>query len=283
MDGIVRDGTWCGADECNGELGAGRRRRRWPEARKAAIVAESFVAGAKVLEVAARHEVNATMLSAWRGQTVAHGKAARIARKEAAFVPVTVIAGSGREADALPDVRPPAGAIEIVLADASIRTVGGAAGRAGEAAARREVDRDVEPLCRGVEVAAGDRPRRRQAQRQLQQVGVAHRRASALARPARGWRRARPRQARCAPLRGGLRPCLTAAARGARGVVRPGRRNGPLQPNQETPPTGRRGSARQGAIVTTHSKQRGGVLSIPSDGYVCLLSFEYIFSAASIV
>ena len=37
-----------------------------------------------------------------------------------------------------------------------------------------------------------------------------------LATPAfRAWRRARPRQARFAPLRGGLRPCLTATARDA--------------------------------------------------------------------
>jgi hypothetical protein len=39
---------------------------------------------------------------------------------------------------------------------------------------------------------------------------------STLRSPTRpGWRCARPRQARCAPLRGGLRPCLTAAARNA--------------------------------------------------------------------
>jgi transposase len=125
MDGIVRDGTWRGADERDGEVGAGGRRRRWPEARKAAIVAESFAAGAKVSEVAARHGVSANMLSAWRGQAVAHLKTARIAQKEAAFVPVTVTAGSGREADASPDIRLPAGAIEIVLAGASIRVAKG--------------------------------------------------------------------------------------------------------------------------------------------------------------
>ena len=121
MDGILRDGTWRGADERDGELGAGGRRRRWPEARKAAIVAESFAAGAKVSEVAARHGVSANLLSAWRGQAVAHGKTAGSARKEATFVPVTVAAGSERATDAPPDVRRRAGAIEIVLADASIR------------------------------------------------------------------------------------------------------------------------------------------------------------------
>lgn len=59
--------------------------------------------------------------------------------------------------------------------------VRGATVRTGEAAARREVDVDVEPVCLGVEVAAGYRPRRRQAQCQLQQVRIAHPCASAVA------------------------------------------------------------------------------------------------------
>ena len=150
------------------------------------------------------------------------------------------------------------------------RAVRGAAVRAGEAAAWCEVDLDVEPLCLGVEVAAGHRPGRGQAQRQLHQVRVAHcvplRSAS---RPDRAWRRARLRQGRCAPRKRAVaygHP--SGQARGmaldrgcARrlGVVRPGRRNGPLQPNQETPSGGRGALARQGADVTTHAKQRGGL------------------------
>jgi hypothetical protein len=53
-------------------------------------------------------------------------------------------------------------------------------------------------------------------------------------RPDRAWHRARRRPGRCAPLRGGLRPSSTTAARGASGMIRPGRRNGRLQPNRET-------------------------------------------------
>ena len=45
------------------------------------------------------------------------------------------------------------------------------------------------------------------------------------ARPDQASRRARRRQDRFAPLRGGLRPVLTAAARGAVFIRRPGRRN----------------------------------------------------------
>ena len=44
----------------------------------------------------------------------------------------------------------------------------------------------------------------------------------------RGCRRARGRQGRCAPLRGGLRPSLTAAARVGAGMRRSGRRDGRL-------------------------------------------------------
>jgi hypothetical protein len=112
------------------------------------------------------------------------------------------------------------------------RAVGGGAMRTGEAAAGGEVDLDVEPLCRGIEVAAGHAPGRGQAQGQLQQVGVAHRRASAVARPERRLAPCSPPSStlRAAQRRGGLRPCLTAAARGARGSS--GR-------DEETPPVSR--------------------------------------------
>ena len=56
MDGIVEGGGWFG-DVGEGGLRSGAGRRRWPAARKAVIVAESLVAGAKVSEVAARHGV----------------------------------------------------------------------------------------------------------------------------------------------------------------------------------------------------------------------------------
>src|SRR5208283_3297784 len=100
------------------------------------------------------------------------------------------------------------------------------------------------------------------------------------ARPARAWRRARRRQGRCAPLRGGpgeeagaiprvrlRRPegrLLTTPARGTWGVVRPGRRNGPCQPNQETRSRGQHRLAKQGEDVSTHSQQRGSRIRKPS-------------------
>ena len=72
MDGMVKDDGLLG-DGGESWLHSGSRRRRWSAARKAVIVAESLVVGAKVSEVAARHGVNANMLSAWRGQVSAGG------------------------------------------------------------------------------------------------------------------------------------------------------------------------------------------------------------------
>ncbi len=126
MDGMVRGESWRG-----GGLRVGGRRRRWSAADKAAIVAKSFVAGAKVSEVARRHGVSANMLSAWRGQALAQGNTTTGEPKgtpiSAAppFVPVRVVAGLARQTDTLADVHPAAGGIEIVLADASIRVAKG--------------------------------------------------------------------------------------------------------------------------------------------------------------
>jgi hypothetical protein len=60
-------------------------------------------------------------------------------------------------------------------------TIVSAAGRAVEAAAHGEVDMDVEPTGRRIEVAAGYRPWRHKTQCQLQQAGVAHDGVSAVA------------------------------------------------------------------------------------------------------
>ena len=96
MDGMVKGDGLLG-DGGEGWLHSGSRRRRWSAARKAVIVAESLVAGAKVSEVAARHGVNANMLSAWRGQMSADGmtrsrpKSAPIA-SAVTFAPVKVVA-----------------------------------------------------------------------------------------------------------------------------------------------------------------------------------------------
>ena len=54
-------------------------------------------------------------------------------------------------------------------------TIGRAALRAWEAAAPGEVDLDIEATLVGVEGASLDHPRRDQPERQLHQIGVAHR------------------------------------------------------------------------------------------------------------
>src|SRR5271169_1599602 len=42
------------------------------------------------------------------------------------------------------------------------------------------------------------------------------------------------------------------------GVVRPGRRNGPFQPNQETSQVGRAAPSSKASPPSTHAKRRGG-------------------------
>jgi transposase len=48
---------------------AGSKRRRWTTAEKAQIVRESLMAGARVAEVAHRHDVNSNLIYAWRRRT----------------------------------------------------------------------------------------------------------------------------------------------------------------------------------------------------------------------
>lgn len=76
--------------------------RRWPEALKARIVAESFQAGARVVDVAQRHELAAHQLSAWRRQArqgllALPAEAMKGLADSAlpAFVPVSVEADAG--------------------------------------------------------------------------------------------------------------------------------------------------------------------------------------------
>jgi transposase len=66
------------------EIGADRR-RRWPEALKRQIVAETRLAGASVSVVARRHDVNANQLFRWRRQYEARSR-----DSVAPLVPVTV-------------------------------------------------------------------------------------------------------------------------------------------------------------------------------------------------
>ncbi|TGN40852.1 transposase [Paracoccus liaowanqingii] len=57
-----------GFDGCIEVVQRTRGYRRWPEEVKARIVAESFQPGARVADVARRHDLAAHQLSDWRGQ-----------------------------------------------------------------------------------------------------------------------------------------------------------------------------------------------------------------------
>ena len=68
------------------------RRRRWSDAEKGRIVAESFTPGAVVSEVARQHEISPQHLSAWRKAARAGQLALPAAETAAMFVPVMLAA-----------------------------------------------------------------------------------------------------------------------------------------------------------------------------------------------
>lgn len=103
----------------------GKARRRWPDEEKRRLVAETLLPGAAVHAVARRHEINPSMLFAWRKR---FGGVLGAATDEpaAAFVPVTV---TGAEpSDAAPAAVPSAAStIEIELpAGVRLRITGSA-------------------------------------------------------------------------------------------------------------------------------------------------------------
>ena len=109
-----------------------------PEDEKRRIVAETYARGASVSAVARRHDLNANLLFSWR--RVMGPVASASADEPTRFVPA-VISGEV-EAASSPLPPPPAGAMEIVLADGDRvivdRTVDGAAlARVIEALSRR--------------------------------------------------------------------------------------------------------------------------------------------------
>src|SRR5262249_45217312 len=67
------------------------RRRRWSNADKGRIVAESFAPGAVVSEVARRHEISPQHLFTWR-KAARRGQLALPADEAAVFVPVLMAA-----------------------------------------------------------------------------------------------------------------------------------------------------------------------------------------------
>ena len=64
---------------------AGGKRRRWPEALKRQLVAETLEPGASVSIVARRHDINANQLFKWRHEL------GRSAGAQASLVPVAVV------------------------------------------------------------------------------------------------------------------------------------------------------------------------------------------------
>ena len=112
------------ADEQSGAAGGGsvgRRRRRWSEAQKRQIVAETCEPGVSVPMVAQRYNLNANQIFRWR-RLFREPERAGVAGR---FVPVVVEAAPSHEADAA-TMRPPSegvvamgsptpGRMEIVL------------------------------------------------------------------------------------------------------------------------------------------------------------------------
>ena len=93
-------------------------RRRWPEETKARIVAETMLPGANVSAVARAHGLRPQQLFTWRREAIRSGAVAKLpARLEGesqSFAPVEMAPADGV----------PAGGMEIVIGDATIR-VGG--------------------------------------------------------------------------------------------------------------------------------------------------------------
>jgi transposase len=104
-----------------------RRRRRWPEAVKRAIVAETRASGASVSVVARRHDLNANQLFAWcrrYGDGLAGGE-----MEPGGLVPVTLVAAPGGPAPrhAVDRQQPGAGLIEIGFSGGIVVRISGAA------------------------------------------------------------------------------------------------------------------------------------------------------------
>ncbi len=102
-------------------VGVGRR-RRWSDAVKGRIVAESFAAGAVISEVARRHDISPQHLFAWRKAARA-GLLSLPAEDAPLFVPVvTEPCRNGATTPAIPDR---AGVITIEIGGAVVRAVRG--------------------------------------------------------------------------------------------------------------------------------------------------------------
>jgi transposase len=92
------------------------RRRRWPEALKRQIVAETLEPGSSVSLVARRHDVNANQLFQWRGQILATSPASG----GGTLLPVEIVPGQDR------GPRSESGNIEIEFGNGTCLRVRGA-------------------------------------------------------------------------------------------------------------------------------------------------------------
>ncbi len=91
---------------------AGAKRRRWPEALKRQLVAETFEPGASVSIVARRHDVNANQLFGWRQRFAGSARVPAVKLLPIEIVPEP--AGSAAEPSSA-TTKPLAGSIEIAL------------------------------------------------------------------------------------------------------------------------------------------------------------------------
>src|SRR6476659_5631494 len=95
---MARDGDEVSTSELvdtSSERLSGNRRRRWPEALKRQIVAETLEPGSSVSIVARRHDVNANQLFQWRRQLLAKSPASG-----GALLPVEIVPEQGRSRSA---------------------------------------------------------------------------------------------------------------------------------------------------------------------------------------
>ena len=110
-------------------LSGPERRRRWTAAEKLRLVEETLAPGARVAEVARRHDVHPNQLHAWRGQARTGTLARRLEGNAepgqgTSFAAVCI----AREPPILPATAAPAGAgvIEVEFANGSRMRVSGA-------------------------------------------------------------------------------------------------------------------------------------------------------------
>ena len=112
------------------------RRRRWSEAEKARIVAETLVPGAVVSATARRWQVCPQQVFGWRRAARAGDVALPTGSDGPAFVPIVSAAPRPMVTEAapstpamtVPPVPPPAPAVEVTLAGAVVRVAPGTEG-----------------------------------------------------------------------------------------------------------------------------------------------------------